>query len=227
MQRERQIDAEGTFVIADLAGFTALTEAHGDERAAEAAAGFFDGVRGLLGEYHAQELKTMGDALMLRVPDPSDAIRLGVRILDEIGRRHGSLAVRIGVNTGPAVERDGDWFGTTVNLAARVAAAAAPGEVLMTEHTRAASSPALRGFELQKRGRQSFKNVAEPVELHALVLAAQPDVSDLPVDPVCRMTVDPDRATETRSYGGRTWHFCSSDCADVFDGHPDRYTRDA
>lgn len=217
------MDAEGTFVLADLAGFTALTEAHGDEHAAEAAAGFFEGVRGLLVEYDAHELKTIGDEIMLRVPEPSGAVRLAVRILDEIGRRHGSLAVRIGVHTGPAVERDGDWFGATVNLAARVAAAAGPGEVLMTEATRAAASSALRGFELQDRGPRSFKNVVEPVALHALVLATQRDASDLPVDPVCRMTVDPEQTAESRSYAGRAWHFCSSDCADVFDRHPDRY----
>jgi class 3 adenylate cyclase/YHS domain-containing protein len=216
--------AQETFVFADLAGFTALTEAHGDEHAAEAASDFCDGVRALLSHYNAQELKTLGDAIMLRVPDPAGAVRLAVRILDEIGRSQGSLAVRIGVHTGPAVERDGDWFGATVNLAARVAAASAPGEVLMTEVTRAAAASALREFELQSRGAQAFKNVGEPVELHALVLAEQRNAAGLPVDPVCRMTVDPDQCNERRTYRGRPIYFCSPDCADVFDRHPERYS---
>ena len=110
-----------------------------------------------------------------------------------------------------------------MNLAARVAGAAAPGEVLMTESTRAAAASELEEFELHTRGAQSFKNVAEPVRLHALVLAEQPDVGDLPVDPVCRMTVDPARSGEHRTHGGVEYHFCSAECAEVFDRHPERY----
>ena len=219
------MSSEATFVFADLAGFAALTEAHGDERAAEAAADFCNGVRNLLGDYDARELKTIGDAVMLHVAEPAAAVRLAVRILDEIGRRHGSLAVRIGIHTGPAVERDGDWFGATVNLAARVAAAAAPGEILMTESTRATAASALREFKLQGRGAYSFKNITDPVGLHALVLAEQQNAAELPVDPVCRMTVDPDLSKERRTYRGQEHYFCSSDCADVYDRHPERYSR--
>src|SRR5438876_605000 len=130
--RERQ----HTFLFADLAGFTALTEVHGDEFAADAAAEFRSGVRRLLTEYGAEEVKAIGDAVMVHVPDPADAVRLGVRIIDEVGREHGALAVRVGVHTGTAVRRDGDWFGAGVNLSARVASSAAPGEVLMTAATK-------------------------------------------------------------------------------------------
>ena len=212
-----------TFLFADLAGFTALTEVHGDEFAAEAVADFGAGVRRLLGEYGAEEVKTIGDAVMIRAPDPADAVRLAVRIIDEVGRRHGALAVRVGAHTGTAVERHGDWFGAGVNLAARVASAAAPGEVLMTAAVRAGAGAALDGFELERRGKHRFKNISEPVELYALTLASQGELARLPVDPVCRMAVDPDRTSERRTYLGTDYHFCSSECAQVFDRHPARY----
>lgn len=113
-----------TFLFADLSGFTALTEAHGDEQAADLVGGFCAAVRRLLAEHQAHEVKAIGDALMLRAGDAAAAIRLGLRIVHDVGAQHGFPLVRVGMHTGLAVERDGDWFGTTVNLAARVSAAA-------------------------------------------------------------------------------------------------------
>jgi class 3 adenylate cyclase/YHS domain-containing protein len=213
-----------TFLFADLAGFVALTEAHGDEFAADAASDFCSGVRQLLPEYSAEEVKTLGDSVMVRVPDANDAVRLAVRIISEVGRRHGSLAVRVGVHTGTAISREGDWFGAAVNLSSRVADAAEPGEVLMTAATRDGAIAALAAFELEPRGQQSFRNVTAPTELFALTLAAQGDEARLPVDPVCRMAVDPVRSSARHTYRNVEYHFCSSECAEVFDLHPGRYT---
>jgi class 3 adenylate cyclase len=68
-----------TFLFADIAGFTALTEAHGDEEAATLVADFCDAVKGEL-PAGAAHVKTIGDALMLRIPDPCEAILLGLHI---------------------------------------------------------------------------------------------------------------------------------------------------
>ena len=106
--------AAQTFLFADLSGFTALSEAHGDDRAADLVGGFCADVRRLLAEYEAHEVKAIGDALMLRTV--AAAIRLGLCIVHDIGVQHGFPLVRVGMHTGPAVEREGDWFGVTVNL---------------------------------------------------------------------------------------------------------------
>jgi adenylate cyclase len=200
-----------------------MTEVHGDEVAADAVSDFYRGVRGLLPEFGAEEIKSIGDAVMVRVPEASSAIELAVRLIGEVGRRHGSLAVRVGAHTGPAVHRDGDWFGAAVNLAARVAAVAKCGEVLMTEVTCSAAGEALSVYEIEKRPSQTFKNIVEPVVVYALTLASQPDVADLPTDPVCRMAVDPSESTEWRTRDGIEIYFCSAECAAVFDRHPERY----
>src|SRR4051794_15529562 len=121
-----------TFLFADLAGFTALTEAHGDHEAAELAAEFCELVRELLLEYRADEIKTIGDAVMLRCDQPRDAIGLGLRIVDEVGARQRFPIVRVGMHTGPAIDRGGDWFGSAVNLAARISGAVGGDEVLLT-----------------------------------------------------------------------------------------------
>ena len=62
-------EEQHTFLFADLAGFTALTEAHGDRQAADVAAEFSAAVRRLLSSHQAEEVKTIGDALMIRGGD--------------------------------------------------------------------------------------------------------------------------------------------------------------
>ena len=102
---------------------------------------------------------------------------------------HGAPAVRVGLHHGPAVEDEGDYFGATVNLAARVSALATGGEVLVTGST-AALVPELDGVFYESRGRQTLKNVAEPVEVFAALRLGSLSGEALPVDPVCRMAVD-------------------------------------
>ena len=209
-----------TFVFADLAGFTALTEAHGDDEAIQIATQFAERVRTLLPEHHAEEIKTIGDEVMIRVSDPSDAVRLGIRITKELSD-HGKPPVRVGMHSGPAVRRGGDWFGGTVNIASRVADAARPGEVLITDGTRR-DLDETNGFELIERGPQYFKNIPKPIPLHRAV-GAGALLQELTVDPVCRMAVDPKRAAATRHRMGLPYYFCSSECAAAFAAGPRSY----
>jgi adenylate cyclase len=133
-----------TFLFADLAGFTALTEAMGDEEAADLAGEFCDAVHELAPRYSAEAIKTIGDALMLRGDDAGQAILLGLHVVNEIGGRHYWPTVRVGMHTGPAAERGGAWFGTTVNVATRVSGVAGRGEVLLTEAT-SGGGPSMHG----------------------------------------------------------------------------------
>jgi adenylate cyclase len=151
-----------TFLFTDLVGFTALTAEEGDDRAADVAHDLYANVRRLLPEYGAAEVKTMGDALMLRCDDPTRAVGLGLRIVAELEAVPGFPPLRVGIHTGPAVEREGDWYGTTVNVAARLCAAAGGGEVLISEQT-CDEANELRGVELGERRLHWLKNVTEPV----------------------------------------------------------------
>lgn len=215
-------EEEHTFFFADLAGFTALTEAMGDESAAGLAGEFCTAVSDEAPSYEAEEIKHIGDAVLIRGADASQAVRLALLVVRDIGGGHGFLNVRVGMHTGPAIERGGDWFGSTVNLAARVSADAAGGEVLLTDATRAAAGD-IEGIELEERGRRSFKNVAEPLLLYAALREGERTAVGLPVDPVCRMAVDPEHSAGTLRYEGVEYHFCSLDCAGKFAAAPERY----
>jgi class 3 adenylate cyclase len=212
-----------TFLFADLSGFTALTEAHGDEQAADLVGGFCVAVRRLLADHQAHEVKTIGDALMLRSGDAGAAIRLGLRIVHDVGAQHGFPLVRVGMHTGPAVERAGDWFGATVNVAARVSAAASGGDALLTAATRVAAGD-VEGVELRERGRWAFRNVTEPVQVYAAVRQGARSSAGLPIDPVCRMAVDPWHSAGRLTHQGVEYYFCSLGCAGAFAQHPATYT---
>jgi adenylate cyclase len=217
------MDEAQTFVFADLAGFTALTEAHGDEAAADLVAEFCTAVRGLLGAHGAEEIKAIGDALLLRSVSADAAVRLALAIVDDVGGRHRFPSVRVGMDTGPAVARDGDWFGATVNVASRVSDCARGGEVLATRATRDAAA-AVDGIEFVARGRERLRNVSDPVEVFAVVPRGRAlPARRLVVDPVCRMAIDPDRAEATTVHHGRQLHFCSEACALAFARAPQRY----
>jgi len=213
-----------TFLFADLAGYTALTEAMGDENAADLAGEFCATVRDLAAEHEIEAIKTIGDALMLRAGDPVAAIRLGLHVVNEVGGRHYWPTVRVGMHTGPATERTGDWFGSTVNVAARVSGIAGGGEVVLTESTREAAG-VLDDIELHEHGWHDLKNVAESVLLYTAVRSGDHSREGLPIDPVCRMAVDPARAEGSLRHDGVEYTFCSLGCAGRFAAAPERYAR--
>ena len=218
-----QGSAEATFLFADIAGFTALTEAHGDEHALQLVDEFARAVQAELPGVDGEHVKTVGDALMLRVPEPGDAVRLGLWITRKAMGGHQAPSVRVGCNHGSAVERGGDYFGATINVAARVSALAGGGEVLVTGPT-AALAPDLEGVLYESRGRQVLRNVAEPVEIFAVVRVDE-NTDRLPVDPVCQMAVDPEHAVGRLLVDDKAHYFCSLTCAAAFAQHPERYAQ--
>ncbi len=151
-----------TFLFADLVGYGALTEQHGDEAAMRVAREFRRVMRALSHEHGAWHVKSMGDGAMICVPDATRAVALAGRTLTEVGAHPGLLPVRIGAHTGPAVLHDGDWYGSAVNVAARLVGAAQPNEALVSDSTRDAAGAGVRRF-LSRRDVVGLRGVDSPV----------------------------------------------------------------
>ena len=215
-------DSSRTFLFADLSGFTALTEAHGDEQAADLVGEYADCVRRLLSE-DDEDMKMVGDAALIWCPSARRAIDVSLGIIEATAALPDFPVVRVGINTGPAVERGGDWLGAAVNVAARVAGAASGGEVLLTEATRTAAGD-LESVRLRKLGPLTLKNVGEPVVVYA---ARHSDAaeSEAAIDPVCRMAVDENRSAGQLVHDGHEYYFCSLKCVQAFAADPHRYLR--
>ena len=215
-------NAPQTFLFADLAGFTSLTEAHGDLRAAALADDFTGTVRELAPGYGAEVVKSLGDGLMIRVASARRAVELGLYIARELGARHGFPLTRVGIHTGTAVERDGDWYGSAVNVAARIGSMAAGGEVLVSESTRSAAGD-IDEIKMELLRECRLRNVTEPIIVHVAERAGEQPSERLQIDPVCRMAVSADQRVALIAHEDADYSFCSLSCAEAFAGAPERY----
>jgi adenylate cyclase len=213
-----------TVVFADLAGYTALTDAHGDVSAADVAQRFFDLTAGMLSG-DARLVKTIGDAVMVVTSDPRHGLQVGLDLLHAVDREADFPGVRVGVHHGPVVERNDDVFGGTVNVAARLTAHANVGQLLTTSAI-ASLLIELGHLTTVALGPTLLRNVAEPVDVFWVADQTRAATSQV-LDPVCRMFVDADTAPARLPWGERIWHFCSFDCAKSFVQDPARHARDA
>lgn len=162
-----------TFLFADLVGFTALAELEGDDRALEVVLAMRRRVRALLGRHGAEEIKSIGDGVMLRCSEPRQAVLLGLALVRDLREGDGLPAVRVGIHTGPALSSDGDWYGRTVNVAARLCAVAPGGEVMVSEATRQAAGT-VAGIDWGARELHWLRNVSEPVATYLISSSAEP-----------------------------------------------------
>ncbi|MGB3352559.1 MAG: adenylate/guanylate cyclase domain-containing protein [Mycobacterium sp.] len=126
-----------TIGFADLVGFTGLGEALPPEDLERLSQRLADLTRDVaVGP--VRFIKTIGDEVMLVSPDPAPLLDAVLQLVDATESDDGFPRLRVGVASGMAVSREGDWFGSPVNLAARVTGAARPGSVLVAEATREA-----------------------------------------------------------------------------------------
>lgn len=162
------MDAAGehTFLFADLVGFTAFTERVGDEAAADVAIAFQSAAVHAAAELGCEVVKELGDAVMIHGRDAARVVTLALRLTREMADEGWCPPLRVGVHSGPAVQRDRDWYGTTVNIAARLADSATAGEILMSVETRDRVAEST-GYRFAERGPRSFKNVTAPLAVFA------------------------------------------------------------
>jgi adenylate cyclase len=144
--------------FADLAGYTRLTEEAGDEEAVSVVERFVETVERSLPE-DARIIKTIGDEVMVVGPDAAAVLEWAVAFQEDATIRP---RPRIGIHYGETLYREGDYYGREVNLASRVAARAAGGEVLVT---RPMVEHAGEGMAFERIGAVRLKGFAETTEL--------------------------------------------------------------
>ena len=148
----------------DLVGYTRLTEERGDQ----AAAGLAETLALLVGrsarEYGGVPVKWLGDGVMVWFRDPAGAVRAALELVEQLPPV-GLPPAHVGVAAGPVVIQGGDYFGRTVNLAARLAAHAGAGQVLVSQ--RVAESGPPPGVRFVAQGQLPLKGFTHPVRLLA------------------------------------------------------------
>lgn len=206
-------------LFADLASFTPLTEAMGDQVAARILDRFSHIVRQVAADHHGRVLKQIGDEFMVALPSADAAVRCGLDLMRSVADESEFPGVRMGAHAGSALYQEGDYLGSSVNIAARVAAEAARGQFLTTSAMRHATDvPEAQWMSVPDR---TLRGLNEPVDLFEV--RSSNVAAERPVDPVCGMHVDPLEAEASARWSGGEFFFCSKSCFQTFADGPDRY----
>jgi adenylate cyclase len=146
----------------DLVGYTRLTEERGDQAAAALAESLAVLVNRTSREHGGVPVKWLGDGVMAHYREPAGAVLAALGMVAQLPEA-GLPPAHVGVAAGPVVVQGGDYFGRTVNLAARIAASAAAGQVLVSQ--RVAESAPPQGVRFVELGELRLEGIARPVRL--------------------------------------------------------------
>lgn len=164
--RQRSPRGVEAAAFADLSGYTRLTEEAGDEVAAGVSLTLAQLVNEIAARHRGDVVKMLGDGVHFHFRDPGDAVRASLEIVESV-RPRGLPPAHVGVNAGSMIYDEGDYFGRTVNIAARIASQAAADQVFVGEDLVGTVEP--RGFGVLEVGKFELKGIAEPVMIYEAV----------------------------------------------------------
>jgi adenylate cyclase len=175
---EERVPRPPAICFVDLTGYTQLTEERGDAVAAEVAGRLAALVTNIARRRGGRPVRWLGDGGMFHFREPRMAVLAGLDVV-EGAPSAGLPAAHVGIHTGPVIAQDGDVYGRTVNLAARIASYAQAGQVVISEATAHRSGPddTLRFHPL---GPVELKGVARPVALYQAFSSPEPGRGGLP-----------------------------------------------
>jgi len=213
-------EVERTLLIADLSGYTALTETHGPVHASEVVLRFGRMAEASL-EPGVAIVDRIGDQVLCAGESTTAVLDSALSLFAAAEAEAGFLAIQAGIHRGRVVEREGRLFGAPLNLTARLASHARAGQLLCSAQVAAHATTDPR-LQVGLLGEQRFKNVSIPVMVYEIRRVSGVSIA---IDPVCRMRVATGKAVASILYQGETYHFCSQQCAELFREAPERYAR--
>ena len=163
-----------TLLFTDQVGSTETLQRLGDEEGERLRRAHFSLLREAASMYRGEEVKNLGDGLMVAFVSAVDAVACAITIQQAVHRARvggeGAFAVRIGLNVGEPIRDEGDYFGTPVVIAKRLCDAGAPGQILASELVRGLVGTR-GGFTYRALPATALKGVAEPVPACEVVWA--------------------------------------------------------
>lgn len=197
-------------LIADLSGYTALTETHGAGSAADLIDKYIYIVQDCL-TGSSQLHERTGDEVMIVASSADHLLTTAQKMLKYSVREHNFLQIHGGLHYGTVLNRNNSYFGSALNLTARIAAAASPGSFLCSHDFINAMKDKTES-RFRAKGKFHFRNVSGETELSEI---SHHQGGFLAIDPVCRMLVlDPSQAFTHPEQ--QDLFFCSQHCLDHY-----------
>ena len=212
---------EMAVAFVDLSSFTPLTAEMGDLKAAEVLQQFSHLVRESTARSDGSIVKQIGDAFMLVFPQARSAVACLLEVERRAAEETQFPALRGGIAWGSVLYREGDYVGSLVNLASRLAGEADRHQVLVTPEVRQ-NVAGLDGVEFVPVGKRRLKGLTEEFELFEARTAGA-RAGERAIDPVCGMELGPSEVAVSLTLDGVANSFCSEDCLRKFVVSPERY----
>jgi adenylate cyclase len=196
-------------LIADLSGYTALTETHGPVTAADTIDRYLEIVKQcLVGDSILHQ--TVGDEVLIVSSSPDDLVYTAAMLIQKCSTEHNFLQLHGGLHYGKILKRNNNYFGSPLNLTSRIAAKANKGTFWCSgKFINALANK--NEFTFQEQGYQNFKNVSEETEVFEVIINDQAPFS---IDPVCRMLIH----KKEKAIPLGDIFFCSAHCRDIYMG---------
>lgn len=201
-------------LMADLSGYTALTEVHGAETAATLVGKFMEMVkRSLVGDCRLHE--RVGDQVVIVSSSAEQLAYTATILFQETHKEEGFLPLHGGLHFGEIVEKNGDYYGSTINATARIMADAGKGKLLCSREFHE-QLPVGDSFVFVNQGPKKFKNLSQPLHLFEMSCCIDNIQRVLIIDPICRMLINEKSQALLLEHNGEEHYFCSESCKEIF-----------
>jgi adenylate cyclase len=218
MADSKEIDI--VFLVADLSGYTALTEAHGNISAAKVVNRYTEIAKESLYE-GTSLLEQVGDEVIIAGNDAAGIIKTALKLIHKIETEPFFPTVHAGIHAGKVLEQKGHYFGSALNIASRVASHARGCQILCTKAV-VEMAGEMEDIKYRAVGEVNFKNIFEPVTIFEIITDCRKLEMNV-IDPVCRMLVSPESAAAHLTFKDKNYYFCSFECAKKFTNRPELF----
>lgn len=216
------VEKEVAILMADLTGYTAMTDVHGGASAARMVNKYMEIVDAAI-HGSSKAVQRIGDQIVMIAESSTDILETAKKLIRLTSEEHHFLAVHAGLHFGKILIENNNLFGSTINVASRIMNIAQRGQIVCSavfiEQLPTQSANVFRSVGVHK-----LKNVMSNIELFALDYTS---VGRLNTDPVCHMHVDPNLNNPSANFQGMTYHFCSEHCRSLFLESPAQFVEQA
>ncbi len=203
-------------MMADLTGYTAMTEAHGGASAAKMVGKYMELVNSaMMGT--ARLHQRIGDQVVIVADQAHDILETAQRLNKLTSDEHHFLSIHAGLHYGSVFIEGDNFFGSTINIAARIMNIAQRGQILCSQNFLNEVKEVAQTICI---GKHKLKNVPGDVELFLITEKSKTDVF---IDPVCHMQIDCSKSDLALNYNNIDYHFCSTHCRDRFEADPKEF----